>query len=119
LSRITAIAVDPGSLSDSRSLRTNTPKHLAIMQKLVLQPLQPLLRFVDSTIKTSAQAAAGIVDLAVGQAHPGERGFFDFTKKGESSPQSKDEHKQEALWIKSAQWAGITNDNTGLRDAVA
>ncbi|KAF2999198.1 hypothetical protein E8E14_006987, partial [Neopestalotiopsis sp. 37M] len=101
LSHITAIAVDPGNLSDSRALRSNTPKQLALMQRYALQPLRPLLRFMDPTIRTSAKAGSGVIELGIGVVQPKQRGFFNFLEQGESSPESLNEQKQENLWAKS------------------
>ncbi|KAK8063018.1 4-hydroxybenzoate polyprenyltransferase- mitochondrial [Apiospora hydei] len=96
LSNVTAIAVDPGSLSDSRALRTNTPTQLRVIQRFVLQPLRPLLALGNPTLRTSAKAAADIVELAVGPAAHG------------------DADKQEKLWAKTVEWAGITKENSVL-----
>lgn len=114
LGNITAIVVDVGSLSDSRALRTNTPTHLQTIQRFVLQPLRPIIRFADPTLRTSAKAGADVLDLALGQVHPGERGYFDYLRKAESSPESRDEGKQERVWAKTVEWAGITKENSRL-----
>jgi hypothetical protein len=85
------------------------------MQKLVLQPLGPLFHLLTSTMRTSAKAGADVVELALNPKYEGERGFFTLLQKDESSPESRDKSKQHKLWIKSVEWAGITNDNTAMR----
>lgn len=118
LRKVTAVAINPGGLTDSRSLRTNTPKKLAIMQRLVLQPLGPLFHLLIPTMRTSAAAGADIVELALNSKYEGEQGFFTLLKKDESSPESRDEYKQEKLWFKSAEWAGIKTEDIGLGNAL-
>ncbi|RDL32069.1 Short-chain dehydrogenase [Venustampulla echinocandica] len=118
LSKITAVAINPGNLSDSRALRTNTPQMLAYMSKFIISPLRPLLRLKDPTMRTAAEAGIDVVDLAMNKASPGERGYFTLLKKDSSSPDSNDEEKQKELWIKSAEWVKVTNDDTALKVAL-
>ena len=111
MSNITAVAINPGNLSDSRGLQVNTPKILVYMSKFVFPTLRPLLRLMDPTMRTAAQAGADVVDLATSKAYPGERGYFTLLTKDDSSPESKDEGKQRQLWLKSAEWAGVSREN--------
>ncbi|PFH57055.1 hypothetical protein XA68_15572 [Ophiocordyceps unilateralis] len=109
LKHISVVIVNPGTLSDSRALRVNTPRKISLMSKLLIRPMQPLLRLVmDPTIRTSAEAGVEIARLATNDAMPGQQGYFTMLKKDESSEESRDEAKQEALWNASAQWLGIT-----------
>lgn len=117
LSTITAVAINPGNLSDSRALRVNTPKMLQYMSKLVIQPLRPLLRFMDPTMRTSGEAGRDIAKLATNNAFPGERGYFTLLHKDESSPDSKKEVLQQRLWKKTLEWGRITSENTALKTA--
>ncbi|KAL8678350.1 MAG: hypothetical protein Q9224_007123 [Gallowayella concinna] len=114
LSKITAVAINPGNLSDSRALRINTPKTLFYLSKFVIGPLRPLLRFMDPIMRTSAEAGADVMDLATNEAFPGERGFFTMLKKDESSVESLDEGTQQKLWAKSAEWVGVGGADTKL-----
>lgn len=114
MKHITAIAVYPGSLSDSRALRVNTPFAVQLLSKLVVRPLRPLLRLVDPCIRTSAEAGTDVARLAINEASPNERGHFVLLEKSESSPDSLDERKQEELWRKSGEWAGIKSQDTAL-----
>ena len=115
MNKITAVAINPGNLSDSRALRTNTPAMLFYVSKFVIGPLQPLLRFMDPTMRRSADAGADVMDLAVNKAHPGDRGYFTLLKKDNSSPESQDEEKQRKIWATSAEWAGVSLADTGLK----
>ncbi|KAI1452406.1 NAD(P)-binding protein [Annulohypoxylon moriforme] len=118
LRKITAIIIDPGNLTDSRALRTNTPKFLQYVQRFALQPLRPVLRFADPTLRTTADAGVDVIDLATNKEHPGERGYLKQLKKEPSSPDSLNEDKQQKLWVKSAEWAKITKENTALADSI-
>ncbi|KAL3468135.1 NAD(P)-binding protein [Aspergillus heterothallicus] len=116
LNKITAIAVNSGNLADSRALRVNTPICLKIMSLLMIRPFLCLLRRIsDPTMRTSAEAADDIVDYATNNAYPGERGYFTLSQRDVSSPESLNEGKQEALWSKTIEWAGITSENTALK----
>jgi hypothetical protein len=66
-------------------------------------------------MRTSAEAAADIVDFATNTTSPGERGYFTHSRKDDSSPDSLDQAKQDALWSKTIEWAGITGENTALK----
>ncbi|KAI1463400.1 NAD(P)-binding protein [Daldinia caldariorum] len=114
LRNITAIIIDPGNLTDSRALRTNTPLFLRVVQRLVLQPLRPLIRLTDPSYRTAADAGIDVVDLATNNVHPGERGYLLTLKKEPSSPDSYNEDTQEKLWVKSAEWAKITKEDTAI-----
>ncbi|KAL7624892.1 hypothetical protein AAE478_004106 [Parahypoxylon ruwenzoriense] len=118
LRKITAIVIDPGNLTDSRALRTNTPQFLRYVQRFALQPLRPLLRLADPTLRTSADAGADVVELATNKAYPGERGYLKQLKREPSSPDSLNEDNQQKLWVKSAEWAKITKENTALTGSI-
>ncbi|CEN62934.1 hypothetical protein ASPCAL09562 [Aspergillus calidoustus] len=116
LNKITAVAVNPGNLADSRALRVNTPVFLKIISFLIIRPFLFLLRrFSDPTMRTCTEAAADIVEFATNTARPGERGYYTLSHKDESSPDSLDQAKQDALWSKTIEWAGITGENTALK----
>ena len=81
---------------------------LHFVSKLVIQPLRPLLRLMDPTMRTSGEAGIDVIDLATGAAHPQERGYFTLLMKDVSAPESLDEKKQQDLWEKTLQWTGTT-----------
>ncbi|KAL8733398.1 MAG: hypothetical protein Q9181_003606 [Wetmoreana brouardii] len=117
LRNITAVAINPGNLSDSRALRTNTPFMLVFMSRFIIQPLRPLIRLMDPTMRTSAEAGVDVIDLATRTAHPQERGYFTLLKPDASAPDTLDEKTQQKLWEKTLQWARITPQNTALTGA--
>lgn len=112
---ITAIAVNPGNLSDSRALRENTPTSIRIMSRMIIKPLSPLLRaLVDPTMRKASDAGVDVINLAVGEDYSHAEGYFTLGKKDESSPESMDEKKQELLWQKTLEWTGIGRVDTVL-----
>ncbi|OTB02612.1 hypothetical protein M426DRAFT_322534 [Hypoxylon sp. CI-4A] len=118
LRKITVITIDPGNLTDSRALQTNTPQYLRYVQRFVLQPLRPILRLVDSSLRTTAEAGTDIIDLATNHVYPGERGYLRQLKREPSSPDSLNEDIQQKVWVKSAEWAKITKENTALAGSI-
>ncbi|OKL62210.1 hypothetical protein UA08_02889 [Talaromyces atroroseus] len=112
---VTAIAVNPGNLSDSRALRVNTPTSIQVMSRAVIRPLRPLLRaLVDPTMRTAGDAGKDVIELAIGDNYLNAEGYFTMRKKDESSAESRDEKKQEALWRKTVEWTGIKAEDTVL-----
>ncbi|KAI0439917.1 hypothetical protein F4803DRAFT_553615 [Xylaria telfairii] len=115
LSKISAVVIDPGNLTDSRALRTNTPAILSYIQRFVLQPLRPVLHLVATDLRRSADAGADVSELVLNQKHTDERGYFRLMVPGPSSAESLDETKQERLWVKTAEWAKVTtSEDTAL-----
>lgn len=87
---------------------------LVFLSMFIMQPLRLLLRFLDPTMRLSAEAGADVVELATGRAHPHERGYFTLLEKDVRAPESMDEATQQGLWEKTLQWAGIGREKTAL-----
>ncbi|OTA98695.1 hypothetical protein M426DRAFT_103476 [Hypoxylon sp. CI-4A] len=119
LRKITAIAINPGNLVDSRALRSNTPQAMHRMQRFVYKPLLPLLRLMDNTLRTAALAGADVVEVALNPAYSGESGFFTLLMKDQSSPESNDEDKQAKLWTQTLAWTNVSKDDTALHTNLA
>ncbi|KAK7931158.1 short-chain dehydrogenase [Apiospora marii] len=120
LKNITAIAVNPGDMGDSRAFATNTPLSIRLVQALIVKPFLPLItRMVAPTFRSAAAAAVDVVELAVDRAHRGERGYFTMLDKDSSDPMTMDEEVQEVAWRKSLEWAKITKNNTAPDGGVA
>ncbi|KAI1800285.1 NAD(P)-binding protein [Daldinia bambusicola] len=115
LRNITAVAYNPGGLVDSRIFDKNTSRSLHILIRYVVRPLLPLLRYANPQMRLGAESGVDSIELALDHVCPGERGYFELLEKDESSEESRDEAKQEKLWIKSAEWAKVTEENTALR----
>ncbi|KAI0428669.1 hypothetical protein F5Y09DRAFT_278916 [Xylaria sp. FL1042] len=112
--KITAVVIDPGSITDSRALRTNTPAILSHLQRFVLQPLRPVLQLMAPYMRRSVDAGVDVAELALNRKHAGERGYFRLVVPGPSSAESLDELMQQRLWVKTTEWARITREDTAL-----
>ncbi|KAI2617139.1 NAD(P)-binding protein [Hypoxylon sp. NC1633] len=117
LSKIAAVAMNPGNMVDSRALRRNTPTSLQRMQKWVYKPLLPLLRLPNPTLRTAAQGGVDVVEMAVSPTYAGQKGYYTLLKKDDSAPDSNDEGKQQSLWKQTLEWTGTTKGNTALSGA--
>ncbi|KAI1817208.1 NAD(P)-binding protein [Poronia punctata] len=118
LNNISAVAIDPGNMTDSRALRTNTPAVLSYLQMFFLQPLRPFLRLLVPDMRRSEDAGVDVADLVLNRKCSGRKGYVRLMVPGPSSDESLDETKQEKIWIKTAKWARITKDNTRLKHGV-
>ncbi|KAI4103833.1 MAG: hypothetical protein L6R37_003637 [Teloschistes peruensis] len=114
LNKITAVAINPGNLSDSRALQVNTLFFLSFISKWLFPLLKPLIRLFDPTLRSTTEAGHDVTDLATRAAHPRDRGYFTLLKADISAPQSMDETTQQKVWAKTLQWARITRENTAL-----
>ncbi|CAG8305299.1 unnamed protein product [Penicillium salamii] len=105
LKGITAVAINPGNLSDSRALRVNTPMMLHMVSRSIIGPLRPILRLLDPTMRTATAAGKDAIELAVGQRFEGTSGYFTLLEKDKGPADSLDEEKQIALWEKTVEWS--------------
>ena len=108
------MAVDPGGLVDSRTWASADVPQQWARRIWIANWLQPLLKFLNPTIRRSAHAGKDIVDLAVGPTGEGKTGYFIMKNKAESSKASQNKQVQAKLWDQSVQWAGITQHSTSL-----
>ncbi|KAL4914354.1 hypothetical protein BDW62DRAFT_204745 [Aspergillus aurantiobrunneus] len=134
LNSISAVAVNPGTLTDSDFLRANTPFSLKFKSLFITRPFLYFLRHLTcadstrtATMRTCAEAAVDIVQLATNTT-PGQSGCVtlgDTLGRTDlsSSPmaasfsldEDEDEMRQEALWAKTLEWAKISDANTALK----
>ncbi|KAK6612489.1 putative short-chain dehydrogenase [Botrytis cinerea] len=68
LSKISAVAMDPGGLTDSRCMSSGVPSAWWILMRGVLGPLQPLLRYLVPTLRNTKIAATDLIDISVGKS---------------------------------------------------
>lgn len=86
------------------------------MQRFVFKPLLPLLRILmGPTLRTAGPAGVDVIELSVNPKFADKRGFYTLLQEDQSSPDSQDKTKQDALWKKTLQWAKITRENTVLK----
>ncbi|KAM0183430.1 hypothetical protein ACHAPC_006432 [Botrytis cinerea] len=116
LSKISAVAMDPGGLTDSRCMSSGVPSAWWILMRGVLGPLQPLLSYLVPTLRNTKIAATDLIDISVGEEYRVSSGYYVMLNKEESSPESQDEEKQLKLWKKSMGWIKISQDQTPLRE---
>ncbi|KAM0146499.1 hypothetical protein ACHAQE_010708 [Botrytis cinerea] len=116
LRKISAVAMDPGGLTDSRCMSSGVPSAWWILMRGVLGPLQPLLSYLVPTLRNTKIAATDLIDISVGEEHRVSSGYYVMLNKEESSPESQDEEKQLKLWKKSMGWIKISQDQTPLRE---
>ncbi|RDW59298.1 uncharacterized protein DSM5745_10993 [Aspergillus mulundensis] len=160
LNTITAIAVNPGTLLNSRQLRVNTSLRLKLLSLFLMTAVRPSLSLLcrlpfvgtkvkaKKTMRTCAGAAGGVVGFALdvridsgasagvsADTGPdsnevdgdgdsdgdgdGDGGYYTLSipvkDVGLPDMECLDEERQEALWRKTLQWAGIWNGNTAIR----
>ncbi|KAI5791974.1 short-chain dehydrogenase/reductase-like protein sdr [Geopyxis carbonaria] len=117
LKNITCVAMDPGGMPDSRCMSKDVPKAWTYLMKYILSPLAPVLRRAIPTLRNSSVAAKDMVEVAVGESVKGKRGYFTMAAEDRSTEEAYDEAKQELLWRKSLEWAGIKPADTVLSNA--
>ncbi|KAI1332779.1 putative short-chain dehydrogenase [Xylariaceae sp. FL0255] len=111
---ISAVAINPGGLGDSRCFQTNTLKFIQLIARFVLKSMMPVINFFDPTFRSAAAAGVDIIDVAVNKAHPDYRGYLTLLQKDGSDPITRDEEVQQRVWEKSVMRAHITADRTAL-----
>ncbi|KAL4934211.1 uncharacterized protein BDV17DRAFT_285936 [Aspergillus undulatus] len=122
-------------LNANTNTNTSFPLSIGVITNCITRPLISLARrFLEGNtrrpraIKT-AEAATDIVCLATNTICPFEGGYFDLKDKdtlgivrGDGSSSSwnsldhdEGERREEALWNKTLEWAGVSDANTALK----
>ncbi|KAM5341769.1 hypothetical protein ACJ41O_014800 [Fusarium nematophilum] len=112
LSSITATAMDPGGLIDSRGHSAQKPTVRAIFW--VMNLLLPLLKHITSDFRRSADAGRDLAELCVGDGFQGARGYYIGVKPAEPAKSSRDVEKRRILWKACWEWAGMGRGETVL-----
>ncbi|KAF4947381.1 hypothetical protein FGADI_10452 [Fusarium gaditjirri] len=112
LSGITAIAMDPGGMVDSRAHKIQTP-FMRFAFSLVLISL-PVLRYFTDTMRLAGQSGRELVELSVGERFKGTKGYFMGARREEEDIACMDVHKRELLWNACWKWAGMKEEETVL-----
>ncbi|KAF2834219.1 NAD(P)-binding protein [Patellaria atrata CBS 101060] len=109
---ISALAIDPGTILDSRAFQQpDVPRSWKLLLSTVLNHLQPVLRFVKPTLRRARDAGPDVAEAAVGAAFKNKSGYFVLRKESESSPETRDKERQGKLFEISLLWCGLTWKN--------
>lgn len=113
---ITAVAINPGDMPDSRCMNDGVPKAWQYGTTLVA-PLLPVLKYVMPNMRSVYQGGLDLIELAVGENFKEKTGYFEGLKEVKGPSESRDERKQKALWTKSLKWAKVGREDTVLKSA--
>jgi hypothetical protein len=114
LSGITAVAMDPGGMVDSRAHRIQKPL-IRLMFGLVLLLLPILKQFTDE-VRTAAQSGQELAELAVGDEYKGTKGYFMGLRREKDDSICEDVKVRDVLWKACWKWAGLEKDDTVLEE---
>ncbi|KAF2271690.1 uncharacterized protein EI97DRAFT_487053 [Westerdykella ornata] len=114
LKHLSALAIDPGYLTDSRTLDKGVPSTWRTFMR-AFNFLNPVVKKLQPKMRRSHEGAVDVANVAVGEAYAGEKGHFEMGRRTESSPESNDEVKQRAVWDKSVEWCGVGQEDTVLQ----
>ncbi|KAG6901995.1 hypothetical protein C0995_005795 [Termitomyces sp. Mi166 len=97
---IKGLAVDPGTITDSRALDHDVPRTWNFGTKYVLNPSRPLLRYVMPKLRSSSAAGKSLVQLTLKESYGGKDmpSYYEGLKPAKSSKESYDEAKAAKLW---------------------
>ncbi|RFN52453.1 hypothetical protein FIE12Z_3214 [Fusarium flagelliforme] len=114
LSGITAIAMDPGGMVDSRAHKIQTPL-IRFVFGLVLV-LLPILKHFTYELRTAAQSGQELAQLAVGDEYTGTKGYFMGLRREKEDPICEDAKVRDVLWKACWKWAGLKEEDTVLEE---
>ncbi|RGP79035.1 hypothetical protein FLONG3_2941 [Fusarium longipes] len=112
LSGITAIAMDPGGMVDSRAHKIQTPLIRFAFGLIVL--LLPILKHFTYELRSSAQSGKELVELAVGDRYQGEKGYYMGLRREKEDTICLDAAKRDVVWKACWNWAGLNSGETIL-----
>ncbi|KAJ5668304.1 uncharacterized protein N7477_006874 [Penicillium maclennaniae] len=115
LSKMTALAMDPGGLPASRAQaiqKSSTRKLFA-----VINILMPILKHLTSMFRTTEDAGRDLVAVSMDPAFQGKGGYYVGQNQDAPAAISKDKKEQERLWAACWRWAGLKAEETVLQNA--
>ncbi|KAH0590023.1 WW domain-containing oxidoreductase [Termitomyces sp. J132] len=100
LRAIKALAVDPGTITDSRALVRDVPGTWSLGTKYVLNPLRPLLKYAMPELRSSSIAGKILVELSLKEAYGGKHmpSYYEGLMPTKSSRESYHQAKAAKLW---------------------
>jgi WW domain-containing oxidoreductase len=115
LASITVTGMDPSGLIDSRA---HMEQRLSVrILFVVVRIFMPILKYLLKDICRSSDAAKDLVDLAVGEAFEGHRGYYLRSTPARATKLSEDEAKQAMLWNAAWRWTKMKEGSTCLDGA--
>ena len=69
-------------------------------------PLEELQKR-DPTLRTAEPAGRDVAEMALGGTFSGKTGIYTWLQKEQDPVAAMDEVKQEELWVKTMEWAGV------------
>ncbi|RAK96473.1 NAD(P)-binding protein [Aspergillus ibericus CBS 121593] len=116
LSGITALAMDPGALPSSRAQAGQRKSARRFFTAIDF--LMPVLRYMTTMFRTIQDAGQDLAAVGVGSDLRGQRGYYVGTKQATPAAVTGDREAQEKLWGLCWRGAGLTAEETVLRNAV-
>ncbi|KAL4752236.1 hypothetical protein BDW72DRAFT_192180 [Aspergillus terricola var. indicus] len=112
LSTITATAMDPGGLVESRA---QAGQKVSVQRiSAVLKLLMPVLKHITSTFRTNKDAGRDHLAVSLDPAFQGKRGYYVGQKQEAAASVTGDTAVQRRLWEACWQWAGFAPEETVL-----
>ncbi|KAL6923904.1 hypothetical protein ACHAPO_006661 [Fusarium lateritium] len=115
LAGITATAMDPGGMVDSRAHKIQTPLIRFAFGLIVL--LLPILKYFTDELRSSAQSGRELAELAVGDKYQGKKGYFMGARREKEDTVCMDADKRDILWKACWEWAGMQKGETILDES--
>ncbi|KAM0194785.1 hypothetical protein ACHAPI_006789 [Fusarium lateritium] len=112
LSGITAMAMDPGGMVDSRAHKIQKPWIRIVFG--VIAFLLPVLRYFTDALRPAALSGRELAELAVDDRYKDTRGYFIGLRPEAEDVMCKDDGKRDALWKACWEWSGLTKEETVL-----
>ncbi|KAL2783051.1 hypothetical protein BJX66DRAFT_349913 [Aspergillus keveii] len=108
---ITALAMDPGGIVDSRA--HGEQKMLVRVLMSATKILLPLLHPFTRVVRSAEDSGADLVQIAVGSKFHGRRGYFEGLVVAKPAWMGEDVEKRRRLWDACCEWSGL-GEVTGL-----
>ncbi|KIA76020.1 hypothetical protein HK57_00637 [Aspergillus ustus] len=116
LSNITATAVDPGGLPESRGQVEQ--KRAVRVFMAIFNLLMPVLKYLTTDFRTAKDSGRDLVAVSVAPEFQAKRGYYVGASKGEGAQISHDKETQRRLWDACWKWTGLSPAETALQNAV-
>ncbi|KAL3485882.1 hypothetical protein BJX62DRAFT_247214 [Aspergillus germanicus] len=111
LGSITALAMDPGGIVNSRAHCEQKMVVRVVMSATKI--LLPLLRPFTRAVRSAEDSGADLVQIAVGSKFHGRKGYFEGLVVAKPARISEDVKKRRSLWDACCEWSGL-GEVTGL-----